>query len=56
MMPEWIITFLLKSWLVAAVLLFLAILALSVRPGARAAMERNANIPFQVKDDQDGRS
>lgn len=55
-MSEWLIMFVLKYWLVAAVLLFLAIIALSFRPGARGAMERNAKIPFQVKDDLDGRA
>lgn len=55
-MPESLIVFALKYWLVAAVALFLAILVRAFRPGARAEMERHARIPFAMEEDGDGRA
>ncbi|HWW48423.1 MAG TPA: cbb3-type cytochrome c oxidase subunit 3 [Xanthobacteraceae bacterium] len=55
-MSEWLLTLFLKGWLVVSALLFLAILVLTFRPGARNAMESNARIPFAMSDDQDGQT
>lgn len=53
-MSEALIVFALKYWLVAAFALFLALLWQVFRPGARAAMERHARIPFAGGEDTDG--
>lgn len=55
-MPEWIVALFLKSWLVIAVILFLAITIVSFWPGARSRMDRNARIPFMIEDERDGRA
>lgn len=55
-MPEALLVFALKYWLVAAVLLFLGILAQVFRPGTRAQMDRHARIPFALEEDRDGRA
>ena len=53
-MSEALIVFALKYWLVAAVLLFVALLWQVFRPGARAALDRHARIPFAFEEDRDG--
>jgi cbb3-type cytochrome oxidase subunit 3 len=53
-MSEALIVFALKYWLVAAVLLFVALLWQVFRPGARATMDRHARIPFAFEEDRDG--
>lgn len=55
-MSEALLVLALKYWLVAAVVLFLGILWRVFRPGARAAMERHARIPFSLGEDNDGRA
>lgn len=56
-MSEKLIVLLLNGWLVAAVVLFLAILVLAFRPGAGAAMRHNAGIPFaDEEEERDGRA
>lgn len=54
-LPHWLISILINGWLVVAVVLFLAIIAVTFRPSARAQMDRNARIPFDVEDEADGR-
>jgi cbb3-type cytochrome oxidase subunit 3 len=53
-MTEWLFTLFLQSWLVIAVLLFIAIIVLSFSPGARSRMDRHARIPFMIEDERDG--
>ncbi|MDQ0305035.1 cbb3-type cytochrome c oxidase subunit 3 [Ancylobacter polymorphus] len=55
-MSEALIVFALKYWLVAAVLLFVALLWQVFRPGSRAQMDRHARIPFAFEEDRDGRA
>ena len=56
-MSERLLVLLLNGWLVAAVVLFVAILAVAFRPGAGAAMRRNARLPFADEEEpRDGRS
>lgn len=55
-MPEWLLTFILKGWLVAACLLFAGILFVTFRPSARGAMDSHARIPFLNPEDHDGQS
>lgn len=46
-MSQSLISFLLNFWLVAASLLFLAIVLAVFRPSARQRMEKNARIPLE---------
>ena len=55
-MPEWLVQLAMEGWLVAAVLLFVIIIVLTYRPGARREMKEHAQIPFKVEDENDGRS
>lgn len=50
-MSQYLISFFLNAWLVAATLLFIAIIWRVFRPSARNTMERHASIPF---DDEGG--
>ncbi|HAE48192.1 MAG: CcoQ/FixQ family Cbb3-type cytochrome c oxidase assembly chaperone [Tistrella sp.] len=45
-----------KYWLVAAVALFALILLRTFRPSSREQMKAHANIPFLIKDEDDGRA
>jgi cbb3-type cytochrome oxidase subunit 3 len=45
---------LMAIWPVVGLVLFCMILWVVLRPGAKAEYERDAQIPFDTKDDQDG--
>lgn len=55
-MPEWIINLVLKGWLVAAFVLFAAIIIVTFLPRTRGQMDRHARIPFLIEEDRDGRA
>lgn len=54
-MPEWIINVAFKGWLVAAFILFAAIIVVTFLPGTRRQMDDNARIPF-LEEDVDGKA
>jgi cbb3-type cytochrome oxidase subunit 3 len=49
-MSERLVTLVLQGWLVIAVSLFAAILAVTFWPGSRGRWERNGRLPFEEAD------